>query len=176
MAVFPLVSTSTSGRTGRCSWHRAAHETAGGVAMLHGRRMVRVRCGAPCPIVPLAIGFAFFTLVGSTVLFSLLLLAAVVAATIGVAVLLARVLLPLLHSVFVDRPHAPRVAPPRFSSRLARDGVAPMGMARVPGPRPYQRELLELLKERFVRGEITVAELERRAAQIVRDPSVRHLA
>jgi hypothetical protein len=40
----------------------------------------------------------------------------------------------------------------------------------------YRERLLDLLKERYVRGEITLGEFELRASEIVRDPSVRHLA
>jgi uncharacterized membrane protein len=44
------------------------------------------------------------------------------------------------------------------------------------GPDAYRQRLLEVLKERYVRGEIALAEFEERATQIVRDPSVKHLA
>jgi hypothetical protein len=39
----------------------------------------------------------------------------------------------------------------------------------------YRRRLLEVLKERYVRGQISLAEFEASATLIARDPSARHL-
>ena len=46
----------------------------------------------------------------------------------------------------------------------------------VAGPTAYRQQLLEVLKDRYVRGEIALAEFEERVAQVVRDPSAKHLA
>jgi len=43
------------------------------------------------------------------------------------------------------------------------------------GPDVYRQQLLEVLKDRFVRGEIALSEYEARVAQVIRDPSVKHL-
>jgi uncharacterized membrane protein len=43
------------------------------------------------------------------------------------------------------------------------------------GPAAYRQRLLDVLKARFVRGEIALAEYEARVAQVIRNPSVTHL-
>jgi uncharacterized membrane protein len=52
----------------------------------------------------------------------------------------------------------------------------PAALSHRGGQSLYRDRLLEVLKERFVRGEITLAEYERRVTQVIRDPSARHLA
>jgi hypothetical protein len=39
----------------------------------------------------------------------------------------------------------------------------------------YRKRLLEVLKERYVGGQISLADFEARAGRIARDPSARHL-
>ena len=57
-------------------------------------------------------------------------------------------------------------APYRLSGRslAARDGLD-----------LYRKRLLEVLKERYVGGQISLADFEARAGRIARDPSARHL-
>jgi hypothetical protein len=43
------------------------------------------------------------------------------------------------------------------------------------GPAAYRQRLLDVLKARFVRGEMALSEYEARVAQVIHDPSVKHL-
>jgi hypothetical protein len=61
---------------------------------------------------------------------------------------------------------APLAAPYRLSGGA---------LAAADGLDLYRRRLLDVLKERYVRGQISLAEFEASAARIARDPSARHL-
>jgi hypothetical protein len=43
------------------------------------------------------------------------------------------------------------------------------------GPDAYRQRLLEVLKARFVRGEMALSEYEAHVSQVIRDPSAKHL-
>jgi hypothetical protein len=43
------------------------------------------------------------------------------------------------------------------------------------GAAAHRQRLLDVLKARFVRGELALSEYEARVAQVIRDPSVKHL-
>ncbi|MGH2371068.1 MAG: hypothetical protein ACRDI2_23065 [Chloroflexota bacterium] len=71
-----------------------------------------------------------------------------------------------------DRLSAAVVPGSRTSGRITPGGP----LAGAGGQNLYRQRLLDVLKDRYVRGEITLAEFETRAGQIARDPSARHLA
>ncbi len=120
----------------------------------------------------LAFGSGPLLMMAGMLLFTLL----VVALVAGGALLAGYVLMPAAQQLVAaltgraSRQLIPRSAGSTVS--LPRYGAAP---AVVAGADAYRRRLLDVLKERYVRGEITLAEFERRAGEVARDPSVRHL-
>jgi hypothetical protein len=116
-------------------------------------------------VTPPGIGFLFFFL-SALALITMLAIAAVLAGTY-----LAGLVQSVLPRAERTAPRSPGVmeaarAPYRLSggSLAARDGLD-----------LYRMRLLEVLKERYVGGQISLADFEARAGRIARDPSARHL-
>jgi hypothetical protein len=133
-------------------------------------------------VLPLVVLLAFFAFGGGTLLFTLLLftvLSVVMAAAVaGTVLLMELAVVPLLHAAMRPRPAVARNRPEgaTFGLPTAPAALAPQRPAGSIGDRAlYRRRLLDVLKDRYVRGEITLEEFEARAAQIARDPSARHL-
>jgi hypothetical protein len=130
---------------------------------------------------PLVLLFLFVSFTGFWALFTLLFVA-LFAATVAlgayaVGSLIARVLRVVLPGSMegaapsLTRPTAPiRLAAPA-PYRLSSGSLAATG-----GPDLYRKRLLEVLQQRYVRGEISLSEFEARAGRIARDPSARHLS
>jgi hypothetical protein len=116
-------------------------------------------------VTPPGIGFLFF-LLSSLALIAMLAVGAVLVGTYLAG--LAQTLLPRAEPTATRSPGVLEAgrAPYRLSggALAARDGLD-----------LYRKRLLEVLKERYVGGQISLAEFEARAGRIVRDPSARHL-
>ena len=137
---------------------------------MNGRRVGWIGVGAFLLVGALAVGLTMAALV----LVLALLTAALVVTT---SVLLSHAATPAVRGC------SSRALPGSPSARL--DGLpsryAPADL-RLPGPAlsaagpaADRQRLLEVLKARFVRGELALSEYEARVAQVIRDPSVRHL-
>jgi hypothetical protein len=141
-----------------------------------GRRRRRHRHHGP-PL-PFFLLFIFFGVSHLGPLVPVLVLAMLTAALVVTAVaLFSQTAIPALRyfsSGALGGSRADRLAPP-----AARYSPADLGLpgpaAAAQGPDAYRQGLLDVLKERYVRGEIALAEYEVRVAQVVRDPSVKHL-
>jgi hypothetical protein len=130
---------------------------------------------------PLVLLVLFISFTGFWALF-MLLFAALVVATVAlgayaVGTLIGgvfRVLMPGSVGAGKRRmppPEAPLRIPAPAPYRLSGGTLAATG-----GPDLYRKRLLEVLQERYVRGEIALSEFEARAGLIARDPSARHLS
>jgi hypothetical protein len=114
---------------------------------------------------PPGIGFLFF-LLSTLALITMLAVGAVLAGTYLAG--LVQTLLPRAERTATRSPDVLQAAgaPYRLSggALAARDGLD-----------LYRKRLLEVLKDRYVGGQISLAEFEARAGRIARDPSARHL-
>jgi uncharacterized membrane protein len=133
------------------------------------------------PPLPFFLIFVFFGVASLPAILGVLMLAALsLALMVAAVVLITQGALPLLREWFAPAPPAaPRV---RGEYRRSRDALTTRYSSadlRLPGPAlgtdAYRQRLLDVLKERYVRGEIALAEFEARVTQVVRDPSVKHL-
>ena len=130
------------------------------------------------PPLPFFLLFIFFGVAHFGPVVAVLALAMVTAALVFTAVtLIGHTAAPALRHVSWgalggSRPNRLAPSPARYAPadlRLPGSGLA------AHGPEAYRQGLLDVLKERYVRGEIALAEYEARVAQVVRDPSVKHL-
>ena len=116
------------------------------------------------PWLPLAIFFTIFALTHGAILGPLFMMAI---AFIVVSAVVRTVIRQVMAESGRMRGELPR--PPQRVFATSRNESP------ILGPNEYRQRLLDVLKDRYVRGEITVAEFEERARQIVREPSARHL-
>ena len=138
------------------------------------RHWHRHRHGFGFPFLPL---FLFFAFANGALFVGAVMAALSLVLFVATAVLVVRsVAIPVVQSIIAslaDLPAAPRLA--RRRAPVPAPRPAPAFPSVASGPATYRQQLLDILKERFVRGELTIAEFEERAAQVVRDPTVRHL-
>ena len=134
--------------------------------------------------VPLILLFLFVSFTGFWVLFALL-FAAMVVATVALGAYAVgtlvgtvfRVLLP--GSTGYARRQVPPPAVPAAPVQLPAPAPYRLSggtLAATDGPDLYRKRLLEVLQQRYVRGEISLSEFEARAGRIARDPTARHLS
>ena len=116
----------------------------------------------PLPLILLLVFFGV-THIGAIVGL-VMLMALTIALCVAGVVLTTRVAIPMLRSAFLSA-----------DTPVAMPAPARPVLAVPAGPHAYRQQLLDVLKDRYVRGEITLAEYETRVGQVVRDPSVRHL-
>jgi uncharacterized membrane protein len=132
-------------------------------------------------ILPLIL-LTLFAGVFAQVVMGLVIVLLVMAAMAFAAVMTGLVLARIVQAVFA--PAATRSLPQR--RRKPQPAPAPVlpaapyrlsggALAAADGLDLYRRRLLEVLKERYVRGQISLAEFETGATLIARDPSARHL-
>lgn len=136
------------------------------------------------PPLPFFLIFVFFGVASLPAIMGVLMLAALsMALMVAAVVLVTHGALPLLREWFAPAaPAAPATPRMRGEYRRSRDSLTTRYSSadlRLPGPAlstdAYRQRLLDVLKERYVRGEIALAEFEARVTQVVRDPSVKHL-
>ncbi len=132
-----------------------------------GRHRHHWHHGPPLPL--LILFFVFAATHMATIL------GAVFLATITVALIVGAVLLARYGATEGMRYLASRRSRSR-AGRIAAHRAAPhRRLAPAAGPTSYREQLLDVLKDRYVRGEIALAEFEERVTQVVRDPSAKHL-
>jgi hypothetical protein len=133
-------------------------------------------------ILPLIL-LTLFAGVGAHVIMGLVILLLVMGALALGAVMTGLVLARVVQAVFA--PAATRSLPQRRRQPEPAPVPAPLGapyrlsggtLAAADGLDLYRRRLLDVLKERYVRGQISLAEFEASATLIARDPSARHLS
>jgi hypothetical protein len=114
-----------------------------------------------------------------------LLFAAMVVATVALGAYAVGTLVGIVFRVLLpgSTGHARRQVPPPAVPAAAVRLPAPAPyrlsggtLAATDGPDLYRKRLLEVLQQRYVRGEISLSEFEARAGRIARDPSARHLS
>jgi hypothetical protein len=123
----------------------------------------------------MAFGGGSLLMIAGMLLFTLLVVALVAGSVLLVSYVLAPAVQQLVATLTMGRSQRLAAAPATSAGSAASlpgYGTALVGAS---GKEVYRRRLLDVLKERYVRGEITLAEFEQRAGEIARDPSVRHL-
>jgi hypothetical protein len=130
---------------------------------------------------PLVLLFLFISFTSVWVLFALL-LAALVVATMALGAYAAGTLIGSIVRVLMPGNAGTgkrRMPPPAAPARIPAPAPYRLSggtLAATEGPDLYRKRLLEVLQERYVRGEISLSEFEARAGLIARDPSARHLS
>ena len=172
-----LARTPGSGGPGRNGWGREPRGWPEGRTYVRHHRAHACGGGWILPLILLTV----FAAAGAQVILGFLFLALVMATVAFGAVIAGTMLARVVQALFAPATLPPlpsrgrRREPPTAAPALSPYRLSGGTLAAADGLDLYRRRLLDVLKERYVRGQISLSEFEAGATLIARDPSARHL-